>query len=557
MEHFEKYPGGVVREPMAGSEGYDLWTAHKGFAVLLHEGNERKPWLEINSPLYGNVPVTSDDATGFSGCGEFVNYVVRSSLGIRGFDVSQLSKTTSSSTIPNAQYFKRIQTTELVHLYNEVMERSGLKLTEEARRQHVAYQLLEDLFHYDFSHGLELPFQGWSGPQTASTSAAEYLLKASGLIDRFPWLKGMIAKNGALEPGMKLDCLDAQKDPETGVPGFDFDKLHYVPSEIALWFADYESPALHELLLRAASPEAVFLNDQGELVFKDIDVALFLSKCLLLLSTEHWNEIMQRMQIFAINEAFLLSVRSRSLAQMTLSDGRPVDGGETIDPRSYVYGGDSSLDHSLLALVQKGEPYAVLLTEILKTVGMQERGKFLHNKRPVFADFLTDHGARDFPSSIGLLVQEPGHKRKYGLVSPYYNITALDPSTTEKLSSPLPVFEKNKTAFTLTTLKYRSIDPLVRANGKDVRLSAISATYAGIMRQHAQVHRAPMQVELVISDEYKRCLRSGHSENKKFLDEQCKKPRVSVDMQRLILKGVAERTKAVSITRGLLTVDDR
>lgn len=561
-----KYPGGVDRGTEGYPPGYDLWTPRKGFQVELVGDQDDGPteqYTIIRSPLYGDHLIPLHLPLGKLGnFGGIFNQAVRSDLFARGLDISQLTKLENSATIPNTQDFFRAQTTELVLLYSLVIQRNEhLGLTEDDLYEQVMNQMYEDLLHYLLSHGLEINFDGWNSTQESSTKMGGLVVSAAmpELLENGQ-LKSLNQNTGEFTLNKKLDYISSKKEGYKNAPGLDFDKWHYTMTEIAAWFADYEDPEIHRLILEASNPEAADIDGEGNLYFKDPEVALFFSKCYLLLTTEHWNEIMQRIQIFAGNQAFNLAVLKRKLKTMYDTDGRPIDSNETANPVSYAYGIDSDLDDALSDMVCDGDRYANVLKELLNTVGMQERQRFIRNKRPTYADFLKDPYASDYPNATGLISSGNGHDFSFGLSSPSVDVRPVDETHKSfheaKAKGVLPIFNNGTTEFILTTLKVRSIDPMVKDNnGNIIRLSDLySARYRKLLDAHRKIHTQPMNVELMLSQAYMDTMKNGYLQTEAGMKNLMHRPPLSVDGMRRTIGGAASRAVGIAEGRGSLIV---
>jgi len=562
IEQLERYPGGELRGVNVQDGGYALWTPHRGFRLELTGEIGDPPsqqYAVMKSALYGDHMFSTDqELRGFK-YGEFINRALRTPLYERGHDVSQLTKLASSATIPNTQDFFRSQTLELTHLYATVIGRANhIELSEDDIHEQTANQLLEDLMHYLLSHGLEIHFQGWNSQQLMSTTMGGLVIPAAmpELMDT-PYLRSLDMQTGSFRLTKEYDFISAKKE-HGKPPGIDFDKLHYTPTEGALWFADYDDPKIHDLLLAISDPNAVDITSDGYLYFKDPEVALGFSKLYLLLTTEHWNDVMQRLQIFAGNQAFSLAIVKRILRSMKSDDGHPIDSGVTMNPESYAYGIDSDLDMALQEMVQEGDEYANVLQELLKTVGMQERGRFINNKRRVYAEFLKDPHATEYPNATGVLGKKDGYNRDFGPPSPMFDIKVLKRRPSSKLPrGVMPVLTDKSSRFVLDTLKVRSVDPLVRHRGKIIRLSECMPRYQKILEQHEVIHSAPVSVDIMLNPDYTRVLKRGYESTKIDFDQLMTREQLGPDKMRQLILGSAKRAKAVASSRGVLVERNR
>ncbi len=562
IEQLNRYPGGALRGVNVQDGGYALWTPHRGFQLEL-AGDIQDPasqqYALMRSNLYGDHMISVDQTLRSFNYGEFVNRSLRTPLYERGHDVSQLTKLTSSATIPNTQDFFRSQTLELTHLYATVISNAKhLELSADDIHEQTANQLLEDLMHYLLSHGLEIHFQGWNSQQLLSSTMGGLVIPAAmpELMDS-PFMRSLDMKTGTFRLSKEFDYISAKK--ENGrPPGLDFDKLHYTPAEAALWFADCDDSEIHDLILAVSDPKAVDITSDGYLYFKDPEVGLAFSKIYLLLTTEHWNDVMQRLQIFAGNQAYSLAVVHRILRSMKTDDGHPVDSGVTMNPESYAYGIDSDLDAALQQMVQEGDEYANVLQELLKTVGMQERGRFINNKRRVYAEFLKDPYATEYPNATGALGKNDGYNRDFGPPSPMFDIKVLEQRRGSRgPRGVMPVLTANSSRFVLDTLKVRSVDPLVQYNGKIVPLSECMPRYQKILDQHKVIHSAPVSVKIMLNPDYTKVLKQGYETIKVAFDQLMTREQLGPDKMRQLILGSARRAKAIAKTRGVLVEKNR
>lgn len=558
-EHIQKYPGGVLRGVNVQDGGYALWTPHYGCQFEITGDLQDSPTQRhvlVRSPLYGDHLFSPELSLGdFKAFGSVINRAVRTPLFERALDISQLTKLQSSATIANTQDFYRAQTLELVMVYAQVIEKAkAIELSEEDIYEQVINQLYEDLLHFMLSHGLEIHFKGWNSDQTASTKMGGLVIPAAmpDLIDT-PDMRSLSLANGTFGLSKDFDFISAKRPEDGSAPGLDFDKFHYTMTEAALWFADYDDPQLHELIIRASRPDAVDISSDGQLYFKDAEVALFFSKAYLLLSTEHWNDVMQRLQIFAGNQAYSLAVIHRRLRSMFDADGHPIDSGETMNPECYAYGVDSDLDAALAEMVQEGDEYAYILQELLKTVGMQERNRFMGNKRRIYAEFLKDMHAVDYPNSSGILGKNKGYNRDFGLESFMFEIKVMEHTDKTNKMGVLPILTNRSSRFGLDTLKVRSIDPLVRtSNGTLMKLTEYLPRYKTILDQHEIVHNTPLSISLMLNRNYIGMMKRGYQDTQRQFGELMRRPHLSTDKMRPLILGAAKRAKSIAKKRGVL-----
>ena len=92
---------------------------------------------------------------------------------------------------------------------------------------------------------------------------------------------------------------------ESSAPDMCVDRLQYTLHEMLLWFDGSESSEadeIRQLLADIATLKDIDIDDEGRMVFKDIDQAHLLAKGYSLLSTEHWNEPVNRIQLYLLIE---------------------------------------------------------------------------------------------------------------------------------------------------------------------------------------------------------------------------------------------------------------
>jgi hypothetical protein len=171
------------------------------------------------------------------------------------------------------------------------------------------------------------------------------------------------------ELGGTIDVLrehDVEVDDKVLVPGIEIpnwinsehpdinaDRLQYAIAEMLLWF-DHEAaqPEIRETVRRLCSLDNFDIDDDGNMVFKDQEIARLFAKGYLLLATEHWNDPINRVQLHLLIHATQRVITKRRIDWMA-----EIDKNETRKPDDEAQFSQSQGKIPTLSLDEEGITY--------------------------------------------------------------------------------------------------------------------------------------------------------------------------------------------------------
>lgn len=497
-------------------------------------------YLQLRNPLMDEVVFSADD-TGPKGV---MFDVLHTPLGERSFDLTQLSKTADHETIPDTHRFNRFGHVAMV---TEITNRIGRreKVSSDKVLAYVLSAALDDLAHGPLSHATDIAVEGPGQKERFHQERAPEALQLGGVID--------VLKGHDIKTNKRGEMKGIVVPPwvECGAPDVCVDRLQYTLQELLLWFSGSNSPeaeTIREILTSIASLDNIAINNEGNMVFLDEDEARLFSKGYLLLSTEHWNDLVNRVQLYLLIEALKYSIIERRLPYMS-----EIDHGITRQPLDYLYAVDSDIIAAMQPKPGDTDPYLFAIANQLAGVGYEERGRFKNFKRPVFEAFLTDAKASEYPSALlHAQLADFGPESSRFETRFYKNGAKLEQLRREQNPQvPHLVSHNGNLHYVLLPLKNRFLDPLVRTRSGDIPLSEVDPRYAELLAQHQQIQQATLSVHIPTTTAYRKLLwEQALSVSEGFSRAQEQLEPMNRDPKRRSIESAAKRALAAAMQRG-------
>lgn len=495
-------------------------------------------FLFVEDPQLG--PFTLGGNTPY---GRFV-YDLMTTPGMRRtLGVSQLCKDEASATIPNTALFSRhCGMVALTGMVEHFADRTNM--SEEERVALLLATALDDRAHMDYSHALELRFQGWGGSESHHETLWPHYAVHGGELDVMR-SHGVKVDEYLRIPGVQLPRWANEKAPD-----LDLDRLQYTVAELLLWFDHDGAPAeIRDCVRQLCSLDNFAIDNEGHLAFKEKEMALIFSKGYLLLSTEHWNDPVNRMQLYLLVQAAQRLVLQRRFPWMD-----DVDKGETRRPEWYFYGVDNDIVTALHENHGHTDPTLYAIHGVLNPIASAERRRFTRYKLSEFARLLMDERAQDYPS------EHLSPKRvEFGIAHPTVAIKMSEATPEERAAATkMPVLETNERGemlYKLLPLKNRHIDPRVlKSDGTSMRLSEIDKNYALLLRQQQILQGMKTTVELVLAGDFRAMFTREIAANDAAFDGLATRAGFTDDQKRRIIEAGARRAVEQAIAKGRLVL---
>lgn len=463
---------------------------------------------------------------------------------LRALSVSQLCKSTASSTAPNlASYSRQAGLLNQHELVNHFA--SQQKLTpDETRAIHIGIEN-DDQTHTAFSHELELLIQRWGGgennhevryPHLAELGGSKAVLDAHGV----KYKKNMQVK------GFKI--------PEwahaTLREDIDADRLEYIATEALLWFDhDQADPRVRTKVREALRLDNFEITPEGRLAFKNAEAALVVSKLLLLFSTEHWNDPVNRAHLHLGIHAVQRTILTRRLGWMD-----DVDGGTTRTPEPYYYGIDQDYTDALETGPGKEDSFIYLVSNILNQSGMEERRRFIDYRTREYTKFMLDDSAEAYPSEY----LEP-QRVNFGPRSSSVETVVAEMTDVEKqraLQEKIPQLDEQGDHLTYIAgpLKNRFVDPLVKSKNGYKRLSQVKEPYKCLLEEQQYLQTLGVRVTFAFTPDYAKEFRQGMTHNDLMFQKLYDQPPMTHDQERRIIELAANRSVKLGHSAGTLVL---
>lgn len=498
---------------------------------------EHPHYYEIMDPLLGDYPLAKTD-TGVDG---LLADVIDTPLGSRAFDLTQLSKALPHVTIPATEQFHR-----LGHILgiSEFTKRFARRehLQDEELLAYTLYAALSDLAHGPFSHATDIAVQGPGSSEQFHESRVPEALALGGVRKVLEQHKVTTNERGQIE-GVKIPSWVESEAPDLCV-----DRLQYTLHELLLWLdksSTSEAANIRETLSEIASLKSLEIDENGQLVFTDLEHAKLFAKGYLLLSTEHWNDPVNRVQLYLLIESLKYSILSRRLPGM-----QDMDNGKTRQPFDYLYAIDSDVLEAMKCEPGGTDTYLFVIENQLADIGREEQKRFVQFRRRIYEQFLMDEQAEEYPSNIlhpNLADFGPDSSRFEIEMVPAGELAA--PSGHPQV--PQLTGENGDLHYLLYPLKNRYIDPLVRAGKNTLRLSDLDPRFALLLKQHQRIQRSSLRVHIPTTKTYRDLLWQQAQEiSSAFFAAQETHEPLNKDPKRRGIEAAAERAVQAAISRG-------
>lgn len=503
-------------------------TGHHVQRVTVNE-----KFLMIEDPMLGDFIVGDRRDNGL-----YYDYLTTANASRSG-GISQLCKDQATSTIPNnASLTRRWHVNGLVGMVDHIADR--LEVDDVTRLGYHLATSGDDQAHAEFSHGVEQVLQSWGGPENFHEDMWPLIAELGGTADVLR-KHGVTFDQNILIPGIELPGWINAKHPDVSA-----DRLQYAVTELLLWFDHDGAPAdIRECVRSICSMDNIVITDDGDMAFKDTDTARRFSKGYLLLTTEHWNEPINRVQLHLIVQAVQRAIVKRRISWMD-----QIDRCETRQPVSYMYGIDQDIVDAMHTGPGNTDDFMYAIRSALYPIAMQERKTFVDYKMREYAAFLLDDKARDYPSQY----MEP-KRVEFGPPASQVAIT-LSPALPDQQPEKLPQLDRNAEGirYMLRPLKNRFVDPLVMRPGGLVRLSELDPNYKKLLAEQQQLQRMNTTVELAFAGAFEDVFKEGVRENEADFDGLTERSDMTDDQKRKIIEISAARADRIAINAGTLVL---
>ncbi len=512
-------------------------VGHHGWRLIEHDA-----FMEVQDPGLGTFAIGDRPEAAL------LHDIVMSPLGLRGLSVTQLSKLKPHAPIPNIYDFYRTgHVLGNYEIVNRLAKDHPSKVTDRKRLSWGLSVMLDDLSHGIASHLSDMIIEGgYGGKENAHQERAQEAWKYGGIDKVLKSHKVRIDKTGGIQG------YDLPSWVESNAPNLCSERFQYTAEEMRLWMEsadeDVEAAAIIDSLYDL---DQLTITPNAELAFKDEEAALLFAKSYLLLSTEDWNEPVNRVIEHLIIEAFKYSVYSRRLPEMN-----NYDNGETAAVGSYTYAIDQDLDYALRTSRDKRDDFMFAISQLLSQIGKEERWRFVEYKRDQFKRFLLDPQAEDYPSAW-----LNGHMMEYGPASSAVEVEVKPPTSSKLRRKPsvranaakLIHTDSGGVEYGLQPMKNRYVDPLVMTEKGPKPLSRINKTYSGLLDQHARIHASTLTVRLAVSSAYEDLIHDVVQRNNE--EAKIERPPLDRDQLRWQIDAAAERSKQAAIEAGRLVLN--
>lgn len=468
---------------------------------------------------------------------------------MRATAISQLCKNRENATTPNLWSVFR---EECVVAQYPMVEKFGAQQNlsrEHINAIHIAVEL-PDQGHPVFSHLAEQAIQKWGGPENYHDQKWPYLAKLGGTTTVLS-NAGVVFDEQIRVPGYKIPEWAERTDKRD----LDVDNLQFIIAEGLRWFdTDNVDVALRSKIRDAIKIDNFEVTDTGHLAAKTPEVALIVAKLLMLFSTEHWNDPLNRAHMHLMIHGMQRSITTRRLAWMD-----DIDRGETRDPVGYYYGIDDDFTRALETGPGRSDDFIYLVSNTLNSSGIEERRRFVDYKLPEYARFMADDLAQDYPSQY----LEP-KRVEFGPKSSSMKTEPVE-LTAEQIKNlsqvKVPELDKDHDALTYVAgpLKNRFVDPLVRQGSEYKRLSEIDSAegraFKKLLAEHQQLQRLGVRVSFAFNPGYAEEFRNGMTRNDlEFNSGSVQRSEMTHDQRRRVIETGAVKAMALGQASGRLVL---
>jgi hypothetical protein len=463
---------------------------------------------------------------------------------LRAQQVTQLCKSRESSTISNlASYTRQAGLLNQYYGVEHFAKEQGLSPSH-TRAVHIAIEG-DDQTHTAFSHELELLIQRWGGPENNHEKRYPHLAEIGGTTDVLDKFGIKYTRNLKVRGYAIPEWAHATERED-----LDLDRLEYIATEALLWFDhDYVDERVRDKVKNALKLENFELTPEGKLAAKDIETALVVSKLLMLFSTEHWNDPVNRAHLHLGIHGVQRTILTRRLDWMD-----EVDRGETRVPDAYYYGIDQDFTDALETGPGRDDAFIYLISNILNQSGMEERRRFIDYRLAEYTSFLLDDQAQNYPSEY----LEP-RRVDFGPRSSAVDTEVIDMTEQQKeklAQAKIPRLDEDDENLTYVAgpLKNRFIDPLVRTGSGYARLSQLDRRYKALLEEHQYLQTLGVRVTFAFTPDYAKEFKAGMRRNDLEYEALQHNAAMTRDQERRVIELAAQRAVRLSHQAGTLVL---
>jgi len=415
--------------------------------------------------------------------------------------IEQLTLPKPMATIPGTTEFSRWE-----HVWGSVVltrklgERAGIN-PEELRTLELR-ALLSDVGQWAFSHLGDWIFQGMGGPEDAhDVRQAEFLAKVG--------IKDLIE-----EHGYDLDSLLVQGQVDDWVecasPDLCVDRIDFGAREVLRWLTG--EPDL--IRLKDNSNHAMpFAVEDGRVVMESKGIAKLFTKAYMLLSTEHWQEPVHRLQLQLLQEMVKYAIVHDDTTMMSWPEYGQYHPADML----------MSVDNDFKASMHMVDSHQWLFYDIASEIGRSRRQIFRMVRADELFSFLRDDGAEKMPDPV----QGTNWRSRHHPLSPS-SVEIIPVETVEELAD----FGENPYAldFDLPPLKPRWIDPLYKdSRGRTKRLSEEDGSVQALHEHQKQLMQRRYVGRILLNPQYRALLKQALEDNNDGWTEAQSRPHMPED----------------------------
>jgi len=414
--------------------------------------------------------------------------------------IEQLVLDVTTATIPDTANFSRWE-----HMWGGVvLVRKLTKGQGYSDRERLRLQLkvfVHDLGQTAFSHLGDWMFQD-------DTSEDQHDKELLGLLD----VSGVsdILREAGFTPE-EIVTHDEHDGLDRPLPDLSDDRLDYGAREMLRWLP------VNEGLLS----EENFTIKNGQIVAKSIETARLFAKGYLLLTTEHWNEPVHRLQL-VLQEQLVKHLLTNGKSGFMATYMCPPD---MHHPRDYMY----TIDNDIMSEVQQRDVFTQLLYPLMQQIGLHKRKDFVANRYRCLTQWLqsdTDRYPNPLEHMDGL-----GEHTNLPLPPQVSMIPVKNHSGIKDFGNKPYTVD-----FYLRPLKMRVVDPLfIDEIGELKRLSAVDANYRNLKQQQMQLMGQAYVARLHVNPEAKQVLEAGMADAKERWAAALQRPRMTPEQFRNML----------------------
>lgn len=507
--------GGINMTDWDGGADMSYTLTHPYYTSAYRIEDER---IAIDDAVWGRCDIGAEP-----GDEVFLDLVGNSAIA-RLQGIEQLTLPKSMTTIPGTSEFSRWE-----HVWGSVVltrklgERAGIGHAE-LRRQELR-ALLSDVGQWAFSHLGDWIFQGMGGPEDAhDLRQAEFLSRVG--------IKDIVENHGYDLDGL---LVQGQEDDwvECASPDLCVDRIDFGAREVLRWLAG--EPDLIRLKDNSNHDMPFSIDDESRVVMESKDIAKLFTKAYMLLSTEHWQEPVHRLQLQLLQELVKYAVVHDDVTMMSWPDYG------MYHPMDMLM----SVDDDFNASMHMVDSHQWLFYDITAEIGRSRRNIFRLVRADELFSFLREGEAEKMPDPI----QGTNWRSRHHPIMPS-RVEIIPVETTDDVDD----FDQNPYAldFELPPLKARWIDPLYRdAKGKTKRLSEEDEPVAALLAHQKELMSRRYVGRLLLNPQHREILRTALEDNRVGWQEAQSRPHMPADTFRRNFESAA----GLGIARRLTRID--